>query len=328
MTSRLISVILCLTLFLSLFYTAVYVGYELYPDTAHQQETQTSPEETEPAEPVEPQLLIFEDLHYGTHSEQTFDLSLPVDGRAETGLVVYFHGGGWRSGDKSQAKRSFKAVQPNSDYATASINYRLVKNGTYNLYDILEDITLALDCIKGLAATQSVNLTRVIFSGHSAGGHLSLLYAYKYKDISPIEPVGVFAASPVPDLALDAFYTDNVKGDEAYMCRYMSKLFGLTFTPATRSDFKILLDEYSPINYVTHSTVPTVILHGEDDRVAPFSGSQLLCQKLSEYCVNHELVVFKNTKHSLSGSSEDRQYADKLLLRCAKSWFGITDNNQ
>lgn len=325
MASRLVSVILCLALFLSLFYTAVYVGYELFPEAPREESTEVTTEQTEP---VEPQLLVFENLRYGTNSRHLLDLSLPVDGRAETGLIIYLHGGGWRSGDKSQAKRSFQAIQPNSDYATASINYRLVKDGTYNLYDILEDITLALDYIKDFAEGYSVNLTRVIFSGHSAGGHLSLLYAYKYKDISPIEPVGVFAASPVPDLSLDAFYTNNTKGNEAYMCKYMSKLFGITFTPETRSDFKILLDEYSPINFINSSTVPTVILHGENDRVAPFNGSQLLCEKLSEYCINHELVVFKNTKHNLNADSEYRQYADKLLLACAKSWFGIADNNK
>ena len=319
MRSRLTAAVISLSLFICLFFAAEYTQYGKAPEADKEEITE------ELSEPVEPQLLVFENIHYGTSKKQTFDLSLPVDGREETGLIVYLHGGGWRSGDKSEAKKSFQAFQSNSLYATASINYRLLKKGSVDLFDIIDDITLALSQIKTFAEGYSVNITKVILGGHSAGGHLSLLYAYKYKDISPIEPVGVFAASPVPDLSLDAFYTDNTKGDEAYMCKYAGKLFGISFTPKNRKDYKYLFDEYSPVNYISHSTVPTVIIHGENDRAAPFSGSQLLCEKLSEYCVNHELIVFKNTKHSLNSNKTERPYADELLLKCAKVWFNISD---
>lgn len=312
MRSRAISVILSVTLFFSLMLTVGYVGYG---DSFVKEDVQQ--------EPVEPELLIFENIHYGEHEKQTFDLSLPVDGRAETGLVVYLHGGGWRGGDKVTVKKSFDTFQPNSSYATASVNYRLVRDEIYDVYDIIEDITLSLEQIKTFAASYSVNLNKVILCGHSAGGHLSLLYAYKYKDISPIEPVGVFAAAPVPDLSLDSFFTDNPLGDEEYMCRFISKVLGKKFTPETRDTVKSFLDEHSPINYASHSAVPTVILHGELDRTAPFEGSKLLCERLTECRVNHELVVFKNTTHNLKNDKKTREYADRLMLACAKSWFGI-----
>ena len=318
MKSRLIPIFFSLMLFLCLSLAVGYTEYnDLFPALQEATEEQT--------DPSSPQLLIFEDVHYGTHNKQTFDIALPVDGRKETGIVVYLHGGGWRGGDKAEAYRSFDAFQPNTDYATATVNYRLVKEQATDIYHILDDITLALNQIKTFSASYDVNLTKVVLGGHSAGGHLSLLYCYKYKDISPIEPAGVFAASPVPDLSLDDFYTNNSKGDEKYMCAFMSRVFKRNFTPETRNEFKVLLDEYSPINFVDETSVPTVIIHGENDRVAPFVGSQLLCEKLTEYNVNHELVVFKNTTHSLVGNKEDKKYANRLMLACAKSWFGVKE---
>lgn len=317
MRSRLASIILSVMLFISL---TIAVGYTEYGNIFTDGKEQT--------EKIEPELLIFENIRYGAHDKQSFDLSLPVDGREEMGIVVYLHGGGWRGGDKISVKKSFDTFQSNPDYATASINYRLVRYGKHNIYDIVDDITLALNQIKTFAASYSVNLTKVILCGHSAGGHLSLLYSYKYKDISPIEPVGVFALSPVPDLSLDAFFSDNALGDEEYMCSFMSKVFAEDFTPQNRKEKRAILDEYSPINYVSADSVPTVIIHGENDRTAPFIGSWILCEKLDEFRVNHELVVFENTKHSLKGNKEEKKYADELMLACTKSWFGITDNNE
>ena len=318
MHSRFVSIALAVMLFISLTVAVGYAEYGTpYPEKPEQE-----------TEITEPELLIFENIRYGEHDKQTFDLSLPVDAREEIGIVIYLHGGGWRGGDKVSVKKSFDTFQSNPDYATASINYRLVRDGKNDIYDIIDDITLAINQIKTFAASYSVNLTRVILCGHSAGGHLSLLYAYKYKDISPIEPVGVFALSPVPDLSLDVFFTENTLGDEEYMCNFMSRVFDEKITPENRSEFTALLDEYSPISYVSTKTVPTVILHGENDRTAPFIGSQLLCEKLSEYRVNHELVVFEDTKHSLKSNKKNKQYADELMLACTKSWFGIKEKNE
>ncbi len=265
-------------------------------------------------------ILSFKDIPYGDEKNQTLDLHLPVNGKEETGLVVFIHGGGWKSGDKTSAYRSLPVFYPNKSYATATMNYRFINDGKSDIDDILDDITLALDRIKTLAAGYSINVTKVILSGHSAGGHLSLLYAYKFRDISPIEPVGVFASAPVPDLAHDSFYTKNSLGDEAKMCRFISLLVGQEFTPKTRASKKALLDSYSAINYVSENTVPTIILHGNKDGIAPFDGSLKLSEKLTEYNVKHELVIFENTGHGLK-NPEKRKYASELLLNCAEEWL-------
>ncbi len=270
------------------------------------------------------EIRVFKDIRYGPDSKQTFDLNLPIGGKKEKGLVLFLHGGGWVGGDKSSVEKSYPVFKSNKYFATASINYRLVNDGKSDINDIIDDITLAMEQIKALASGYSVNLTKVVLGGHSAGGHLSLLYAYKYADISPLEPVGVFASAPVADLSIEAFYTDNTYGDEKKMCTIISQLCGKTFDSKTRKSVKAILDEHSAINYVSSSTVPTVILHGSNDTIAPIFGSLMLTEELSKHSVNHELVLFENAGHSMKNCEETRKYASKLMLACVKEWFDIT----
>jgi len=273
---------------------------------------------------TETQIRVFKDISYGPHPKQTFDLNLPVGGKGEQGLVLFLHGGGWVGGNKESVSKSYPVFNANKHYATASINYRLVNDGESDIGDIIDDITLALEQIKTFAAGYSVNLSKVVIGGHSAGGHLCLLYAYKYKDKSPLEVVGVLASAPVPDLSIEAFYTDNTYGDEARMCTIISQLCGKSFTAETRRLETAVLEENSPVNFVSDNAVPTIILHGSNDTIAPLFGSLLLTEELSKYSINHELVLFENAGHSMKNCEETREYASKLMLTCVKEWFGIT----
>ena len=311
MRSRIIPILLCAVLFISSLFV---FGNSFFAKKA-------------PGK-ADAEIHIFKDIHYGQYKSHTFDLSLPVDGKKETGLVLFLHGGGWISGDKASVKDSYTVHLANENYATASINYTLVNDGKSDIDDIIDDITTALSQIKNLASSYGVNLNKVVLCGHSAGGHLSLLYAYKYKDISPIEPVGVFASAPVPDLSFDKFFTNNVLGDEKFMCDFISQLCGTKITVKNRSSKKEILDKYSPINYVDESTVPTLIIHGNWDRIAPFQGSVKLMKKLSKYHVNHELIIFENTGHSLRNNEDKKQYANELMLACVNNWFNIENADE
>ncbi len=278
---------------------------------------------TVPVAKTETVICSFQDIAYGENKKQTFDLNLPVDDREEIGLVVFLHGGGWRSGDKAAAKRNSPIFNENKDYATASINYRLCEENQTDIYDIIDDITTALAHIKAMSGGYGMNIGKVILCGHSAGGQLALLYAYKYKEISPIEPVGVFATSSVPDLTSEAFYKDNKIGDEKYMCELMSEVCGVKLTVETRANYTALLQELSPVNFVTPDSVPTVVLHGKKDRVAPCSGAQLLDDVLTENCVNHEVIIFEHSSHGLNGDPDKRLYSQKLMTACIKEWFDL-----
>ncbi len=326
MNSRIVAIILSLLLFFSSLY---FIGFPEIGDMANATTEPSSDSDpqttvTTSKRPVETVLCSFRDISYGTDEKQTLDLILPVDDREETGLLLYIHGGGWTGGDKATSPDKFKILSANKKYAVASINYRYAELGKTDIYDIVNDITSALSHIKNLAAGYSVNINEVVLCGHSAGGHLSLFYAYRYKDISPIKPVGVIVTAPAVDLSLDEFYKSNDLGDEKFMCELMSKACGKEFTPETRAEHINLLKELSPTEYVTTDCVPTLIVHGKKDTVAPFKGSESLCEQLSSASVPVELIAMENSGHRLDNDKETKEYASTVMYERIITWLGIT----
>lgn len=324
MRSRFVAIILSVLLFFS---TLLVVGFPEPEEPDNKVNATTAAPTTSTTQPVtEPETIIcsFKDISYGDGKDQKLDLTLPIGGKKDIGLVLFIHGGGWVQGDKKSFNSAFYTIKETKDFASASMNYRLATKGGTDIDDIIDDITSALLKIKSFAAGYYVNINKVVLMGYSAGGQLALSYAYKHFAESPVTPVAVVALSAPADLTLDDFYTDNEIGDEEHMCNLMSAASGMLFTPETRYEAEERLAELSPINYVTSACVPTMIFHGRLDGVVPVEGSYDFAEKLYENSVKYDFIVFENSGHSLDKDKETKEYAIALLKERVEEWFGIS----
>ncbi len=318
MLSRIIAIVLCAAFFLSSFYLVVFADPQLFSFKAKEDEITTSVDTDEPTV-----VMSFKDLDYGKHERETLDLSFPKGTGRDVGLLLYIHGGGWTSGDKTDFRHVQSLFTENEDYAVASMNYRYAVADEYDTYDIIDDITSALSCIKETAAKNGVNINKVILCGYSAGAHLSLLYAYRYRSVSPISVSAVFALSSVSDFTLEEFYQNNRLGNEKEMCEMMTKVTGKTITPETRKDNYEILSELSPVRYVNENTVETIIIHGKHDPIAPYKGSKLLAEKLNAYHVVYEFITLENSSHGLNGDKEIIEKAKDLMRERTQALFEL-----
>lgn len=255
----------------------------------------------------------FFDLSYGTHERQVVDLCVPDGASGDLGLVLFIHGGAWIAGDKSSYEGGMNYGASSLGIATASVNYRYISENV-DILDILDDIDAALATIKQKGAEVGVNINRVLLTGDSAGGHLSLLYAYARKNTAPIAPVAVVSNSGPTDLYDDNFYHNNALGDEAAICDLMSKACGQRFSYEARDAAKEALYKVSPIAYVSADCVPTVINHGSADSIVPFSNAQSLDALLTQYGVEHVLNVYQGADHDLGKDDAAKERADELLF--------------
>lgn len=255
----------------------------------------------------------FFDLSYGTHERQTVDLFIPEGASGDLGMVLFIHGGAWISGDKSAYKGGMEYGATSLGIATASVNYRYLSEDV-DLLDIVDDIDAALAAVKAKGAEVGVNINRVLLTGDSAGGHLSLLYAYSRKNTAPIAPVAVVSNSGPTDLYDDNFYHNNALGDEAAIADLMSKACGQRFAYGERESAKAALYAVSPVAYVSADCVPTVINHGTADSIVPFSNAQTLDALLTQYGVEHELNVYDGADHDLGKDEDAKDRADELLF--------------
>lgn len=255
----------------------------------------------------------FFDLSYGTHERQVVDLCIPNDASGDIGMVLFIHGGAWIAGDKESYDGGMNYGASSLGIAAATTNYRYISEDV-DLLDILDDIDAALAAIKAKGAEVGVNINKVLLTGDSAGGHLSLLYAYARKNTAPITPVAVVSNSGPTDLYDDNFYHNNALGDTAAICDLMSKACGQRFSYEQRESVKDALYAVSPINYVSADSVPTVINHGNADSIVPFSNALTLDALLTQYGVEHVLNVYQNSDHDLGNDEDAKDRANDLLF--------------
>lgn len=257
------------------------------------------------------EVFEFRDIAYGEHERNTYNLYLPT-GKETNGLVLLIHGGAWLGGDKGEFDSRLNEVSKEMGFACAAVNYRFI-NDSIDLIDITDDIQLAVSHIKALALENGVNLDKMLLSGGSAGGHLSMLYAYSRDEVSAIKPAAVVSYCGPTDLSDDAYYFDNGLGDGEYVAQVLSWASGYKHTFATRSEAKDALWNVSPLKYVDKNTVPTVINHGMVDDIVPFSNAKALDEKMTEYGIGHIFNAYPNSGHGLNNDRFNETLAESLF---------------
>lgn len=94
-------------------------------------------------------------------------------------VIVWVHGGGWRTGDKAGKAIDTKAAFAGElGAALVSVNYRLVTPDGGNRWPVMgEDVAAAVAWVVEHAESLGIDPQRVALMGHSAGAHLASIVA-------------------------------------------------------------------------------------------------------------------------------------------------------
>ena len=103
--------------------------------------------------------------------ELLLDLSLPDDITAAPPLLIWIHGGNWRSGDKD----SFPTSLLRNTFAHASIDFRNIDEVPFP--GQIHDIRAAIRFLRANAWRFGYDPDNIALWGYSTGGHLALLSA-------------------------------------------------------------------------------------------------------------------------------------------------------
>lgn len=254
----------------------------------------------------------FKDVAFlGPDRPQKMDVYLPPDNGTLRPAVVVIHGGGWSGGKKiwgfpvEFAKRMVPA-----GYAVFCADYQLNefeevngkkmvkrKAGPQNVFDCMD----AVSFVRLHAKDYGVDPDRIAVAGDSAGGHLAMLAAYGADDASLGEG-RLYPQSPSRVRCVVDFY--GIANLETF-----PDWGGWTFVKSQGDPDEIktpLLRRYSPVNYITKTSPPTLIVHGRNDPGVTWKQSEELAAKLKELGVPHEFITLeKATKHAFNFDSDE-----------------------
>jgi acetyl esterase/lipase len=269
---------------------------------------------------AEPNYTRTEDVIYGRKygTALTMDVFTPKEKPNGAG-VVFCVSGGWFS-----SKESINPLAMIEFVKRGYVVFAVVHGSQpkFTIPEVLDDMHRAIRFIRTNAGKYKVDPDRLGITGGSAGGHLSLMMGTTGKDGAEKAPDPVNrASSKVAAVACFFPPTDFLNyGKEGYVMMGNGTLSGFKapfdfheMNPKTRA-FDAITDEkkrleigkaISPVYHVTKSTAPTLLIHGDADKLVPLQQSELMIQALKAHDVVHELVIKKDGDHGWAGMDKD-----------------------
>ena len=246
----------------------------------------------------------------GATAPLLLDLHLPAGRHGGSGFpaVVHFHGGGWRTGERSSLGPVVDGFGLGpigqllaAGFVVASADYRLSSAATFPAQ--LLDAKAAVRWLRGHAAEYNVDPGRIYAWGDSAGGHLASLVgltAGTGKDGETTEPddavSAVAAWYPPTDLVRmgaqarpDAVARADDPGSREALL--------LGARPADAPDKAAAA---SPLNYVHQGAPPFFLAHGTADRYVPAAQSTTFAAALEAAGAAVELLLIEGADHMWS----------------------------
>lgn len=226
---------------------------------------------------------------YGTDPLQKIDIYLPANRTVTTTkVIIMIHGGAWIGGDKNDFSTSIDSLKARlPGYAVFNVNYRLAAAPATNVFPTQEnDIKAAIDFIYANRASYLVS-DKFVLLGVSAGGHLSLLQAYKYQ--TPKIKAVIDYCGPT-DMAV--MYTD-------YASNPINQLGITALMSGTPTSNTALYNSSSPVTYATTANAcPTIIFQGTADLIVNANTQSVaLKNKLTTATVANEYYPYTGLGH-------------------------------
>ncbi|NSW95885.1 MAG: alpha/beta hydrolase, partial [Bacteroidales bacterium] len=217
------------------------------------------------------------------------DFYRPKDITERLPLLVFFHGGAWKSGIREDylvylvhfAQRGF---------VTATVSYRLLNDGLYPA--CIEDITDAVSWFFANGEKYGYDPGRIALIGGSAGAHLAMLAGYGWKKSSEGR-IDSVVLSPKIKVVVDIYGPADLTTPYARAHELVTDFLGCSY-----EDNPSLFREASPVNYLDSDDPPTLILHGTSDRLVPISQSDDLKSRLDSLgvpCKYYRIPLWPHT---------------------------------
>lgn len=231
-----------------------------------------------------------QDVIYMKSGGAAFTMDVYKPAKPNKAAVILMVSGGWVS-DHSMIK-SFGADIEKA-FGDSGFTVIEVVHGAqprFKVAEIVEQVRTAVRFVHAHAPEYGIDTNKVGVTGISSGGHLSLMIAGSAD--SPVNAVAAIA--PPTDLANWGKPAFTLTDDP--QMSVFAPVLGIDLK-APKKDIETLAKLLSPITYVNAKYPPTLIIHGDSDKVVPLQQAQAMDQALAKAGVEHKLEVVSGGDH-------------------------------
>jgi acetyl esterase/lipase len=208
---------------------------------------------------------------YGAAPSQFADLRLP-SGSGPHPIVVCIHGGYWRVRYDLTHLGHLCAALAERGFATWSLEYRRLGEAGGGFPGTFDDVLSGIAAAVANAERYSLDASRLVLLGHSAGGHLALWAAKQHRPLR-----GVVALAPVADIArAQALQLSEGVADELLSGTSVERISPRHRLPAG---------------------VPQIVVHGTEDDTVPFDIARDYVESALAAGDDARLVTLPGTGH-------------------------------
>lgn len=237
-------------------------------------------------------------ISYDQHPETVLDVYSPASaGAKKRPAVIVIHGGGWVNGEKKVMIENFVEPYLNKGFVVINVEYRLAKAAIAPA--AVQDVLNAAEWVRKNSDKYNIDSKRLIVTGSSAGGHLSLMVGMTPKSAG-LGPTGKIAAIVNCWGITDVEDQIEGPGERAYAVQWI---------PPTVPERRQFARKLSPMTYVRKDNPPVFTIHSDTDQTVPYEQGIALTKALMNAKVTAELYCLRGAKHGFPPERREEIYS-------------------
>ena len=208
--------------------------------------------------------------------------------------VLFIHGGGWRSGNRSQHVPMAQQLAAKG-YVTATVEYRLSTEALYPA--AVTDLKAAIRWLRANAKNYSIDTTKIAVWGFSAGGQLAALVGTTNDDPALEGPACNRSHSSRVQAIIDVdgtlafIHPESGEGDDSKNISAATHWFG-----ASKTEQPAVWHQAGALNHVTAQTPPILFINSSVARM--HAGRDDMIKQLDAFHIYHEQQAFSSAPHT------------------------------
>jgi acetyl esterase/lipase len=254
-------------------------------------------------------ILLERGVEYANPDNQHLQLNIARPKKSDHLLpcVLCIHGGGFRAGNRDSYNPLLIKLAVR-DYVAVSTSYRLAPK--YQFPAAIFDVKAAVRWLKANAGVYQIDPDRIGVTGDSAGGHLAQFLGVT-ADVKQFEgDEGNYAQSTRVACVVNRY------GPSDFTKSYGNSVDAAEVLPLwLGGDLETAREKHvsaSPLNWVTPTAAPTLLLHGTDDKYVAYEQAVWMRDRLKNSGVHVEMVTFEGAGHGFKGA--DAEKAETAML--------------